>query len=215
MKTALVSLKKKSKTLSEDALAFINEYLDDAKFSENTLLDLNNTLFDKCEAYSAVVPVKKLPAFVVAPGVYEKNEEVSNMTTALPGTLKTGIHSALSFKNTSGAAPQPVIIDGCSNFMTDGGAPDGYKMRREKDGKISNAIQNEIYFKRCTAHSMLVIGRRSNGGKCELLVRNTTGTCKGAGYSKKWKCDANGKDVWVDDAVVAENILNYTQLQDQ
>lgn len=61
----------------------------------------------------------------------------------------------------------------------------------------------------CNKHSALVIGRKQNGSRCELLIRNSWGkSCEK--YASHLKCEEG--DVWVDSQILAENISSLSYL---
>lgn len=70
----------------------------------------------------------------------------------------------------------------CGNILKEGRAYPGYSILSEA----------------CSAHWVLVMGRKKIDGKCHFLIRNSAKPVYP--YSKDWILD--GRDVWVDAEVL-------------
>ncbi len=87
------------------------------------------------------------------------------------------LHELLSAKS-----PSPVAMAFCGNILKEGRAYPGYSILSEA----------------CSAHWVLVMGRKKIDGKCHFLIRNSAKPVYP--YSKDWILD--GRDVWVDAEVL-------------
>ena len=59
-------------------------------------------------------------------------------------------------------------------------------------------------------HSVTVIGRRAHQGKCQILIKESSGTLCPSSWTKHWPC-TNGK-LWIDEDALAANVTGVSRL---
>ena len=96
---------------------------------------------------------------------------------------------------------QIIGIEYCAQVLTFKNANLFYKNRRIKN--------------KCYRHASLIVGRRVQEGKCQLLLRNSWGTnCR-----YPWKCLKNKKGeemgIWVDEESMKKNLYNLTYFSEK
>ena len=189
---------------------FLDEYMKTALSSTNSMDHILKALFASCEKKSApVTNLKRIP--IVQGGLGVSVTDKNNIMKDTEAQAAATIHQALSGKFNH--PTQPIIFSICDNFLSDGKASNG--VIRKSNGSIDlHSLPALIYEERCKPHTIVVVGRKTQGNQCQILLRDSAKKCKSIGYSKDWKCDEQGDDLWVDQETLIHNTLNYTFFKD-
>lgn len=92
------------------------------------------------------------------------------------------------------AQPRPIAVAFCGSILREGKSYPGYSI-------LSDA---------CSAHWVLLMGRKMINGKCHYLLRNTAKPV--FEYSKDWTLD--GRDVWIEEEYFNRSIYALQWLAD-
>lgn len=120
------------------------------------------------------------------------------------------LHSRLNQPN-----PQPMIVNICSKFLTEGHPGDPLKSALNRTVDIYGVSQVGCRDDKDSRHAVVIMGRRLNPAtqRCELLIQNSWGgKCSGYGKSS-WECESTGGRVWIEDREVFSNAIEVDYLQ--